>query len=142
MEENIVKQEGCYLSTLEHMQTFVGRWFYIYIDRGELTLTDESITFKSQKNAFVIPLSSISNIDSGIYPRTAKPFPLKYIKITYSDEGESHALMLTPCKSGFSSVWKTNKSVENWLSVLDGVLKVELSRQPSACPARDVQIRL
>ncbi|QYK01203.1 hypothetical protein [Shewanella psychrotolerans] len=118
MEENLVKQEGCYLSTLEHMQSFIGRWFYIYTDRGVLTLTSASLTFKSDKQVYAIPLDAISNIDLGNYPRTAKPFPLKYIKVTYSEGGENHTVILTPNKSWVSSVWKTNKAVDDWLSLL------------------------
>jgi hypothetical protein len=119
MEEITVQQDSCYLSTSEHMRSFIGRWLYIYTDKGSLKLTSKSVTFISKKDLCEIPLNSITDISSGYYPRTAKPLPLKYVEVTYIREGKKKAIIFTPCNSWASSVWKNNKLVENWILLLN-----------------------
>ena len=73
-EPALKSQELCYLSTPEHNRSFVGKFIYIYTDKGTLTLTKSALQFeKSSGLVMVIPLASIGNIEIGEYSRWAKP---------------------------------------------------------------------
>ena len=48
-----IKHSVCYLSTPEHVRSFIGRFFYIYTDKGELALGEDSITFAGKRRLAV-----------------------------------------------------------------------------------------
>mgnify|MGYP001589886510 CR=1 FL=1 len=119
MVEAIRTQECCYLSTPKHLRSFIGRFIYIYTAKGNLRLTSESLIFTSTKTSFEIPVNSITDIRSGHYSRIAKPIRLDYIAVKYSHEGRDETILLTPTQSWATPVWKTNKLVVSWISLLD-----------------------
>ena len=119
MVQTIRAENCCYLSAPEHLRTFIGWFVYIYTAKGRLDLTSESLTFTSKKTSFGIPLGSIVDLRCGHYPRKAKPFRLDYIAVTYRQDGSEETILLTPARSGWAPVWRTNKLVASWMSTLD-----------------------
>lgn len=112
-----VKRSACYLSTPEHLRSFVGRFIYIYADKGELALTDHDLTFVGKDGLpLVIALKSIAEIRLGHYSRWAKPLRLDYLAVRCGNE---QVILLTPTTSWATPVWHTNKIVAEWKSVLE-----------------------
>ena len=122
MAKTISTQDCCYLSTPRHVRSFVGQLIYIYTAKGRLLLTSELLTFTSKKTSFEIPLNSITDISTGHYSRIAKPIRLDYMAVKYSHEGKDETILLTPTESWLTPVWKTNKLVADWISLLDETL--------------------
>ncbi len=120
MVATIATEECCYLSTPEHLRSFLGRVLYIYTAKGNLCLTPESLSFISTKGWFLrIPLNSIEAISSKYYPRLVKPIPLYYIEVRYRQADKaSQTVLLTPTRSWVTPVWKTNQIVTGWASLL------------------------
>jgi len=119
MAKTISTQECCFLSTPKHVRSFVGLFINIYTAKGSLSLTSELLIFTSTKTSFEIPLNSITDISTGHYSRIAKPMRLDYMAVKYSHEGRDETILLTPTKSWATPVWKTNKLVADWISLLD-----------------------
>ncbi len=122
MAETIRTQECCYLSTPKHIRSFVGRFIYIYTDKGKLQLASVSLIFTGTKTSFDIPLDSITGISSGHYLRTAKPVRLDYIAVTHNHAGKEETVLLTPTKSWITPVWKTNEMVTRWIDLLNNTI--------------------
>ena len=118
MSETIREEGCCYLSTPKHVRSFVGRFFYIYTDKGSLRLTSESLVFTSSKNSIEIPLGLVTDVGTGHYSRIAKPIRLDSMAVTSSREGADETILLTPTDSWATPVWKTNKVVATWVSLL------------------------
>jgi len=119
MSETIREQKCCYLSTPEHIRSFKGIMLYIYTDKGELSLSSESLVFTSKKTSIEIPVDLITEINSGHYSRIAKPIRLDYIAVTHHLKGIEETILLTPTQSWATPVWKTNKLVESWKASLE-----------------------
>ncbi len=122
MNERNRTQKCCYLSTPEHIRSFIGRVLYIYTAKGELQLTAKSLIFTSKKTSIEIPVDSITTINSGSYSRFAKPIRLDYIAVTYSHEGKVKTILLTPTQSWATPVWNTNKQVASWIETLNKIV--------------------
>ena len=118
MTQTIREQECCYLSTPEHVRSFVGRWIWIYTGKGSLCLRSESLVFTGAKTSLEIPVASINDIGSGHYSRIAKPARLDYMSVTYSREGVDETVLFTPTHSWATPVWKTNALVKDWMASL------------------------
>ena len=101
MAKTISTQDCCYLSTPRHVRRI----------------------FTSKKTSFEIPLNSITDISTGHYSRIAKPIRLDYIAVKYSHEGKDETILLTPTESWLTPVWKTNKLVADWISLLDETVR-------------------
>jgi len=115
----LLKQSMCYRSTPEHVQSFIGRFIYIYSDKGELTLTDTTLEFVGKNGLQVeIGLDSIVDVSVGRYSRWAKPYGLDYIAVRYQNDGTERTALLTPTQSWATSTWETNKIVAEWVTAL------------------------
>jgi len=118
MAQDIRTQKCCYLSTPEHVRSFIGRFFYTATAMGELRLTSESLVFTGKKISFEIPLSAITEISTGHYARTAKPYRLDYITVKYDKNGKSETVLLTPTIYWGSTAIETNEIVASWINSL------------------------
>src|SRR5580698_6360632 len=59
-------QPCCYLSTPEHVRSFVGTFFYIYTDKGDLALTEDCLRFTGKHQIPIeIALKTITDINVG-----------------------------------------------------------------------------
>lgn len=118
------KRSACYLSTPEHIRSFVGRFLYIYTDEGELTLAQDAIAFAGKRGSpLVIPLDSIVDIRLGHYSRWAKPLLLDYLALQYRRQGTEETILLTPTFSWATPVWRTNQLVAEWKQALEAALR-------------------
>ncbi len=118
-ETSLRTEACCYLSTPEHVRSFVGRFLYIYTDKGELRLTREQLTFRGPSGGVLdIPLEAITQLAIGHYSRWAKPFRLDYLAVTYRDASAPRTLLFTPTQSWTTPVWKTNQVVAEWAELL------------------------
>ena len=121
-EATSLKRSACYLSTPEHVRSFVGRFIYIYTDKGEVSLTGTGIEFVGKSGLpVVIPLDSIVGISIGHYSRWAKPIRLDYIAVRHRHGDAERTTLLTPTRSWATPTWETNKLVTEWVSALQAV---------------------
>ena len=117
------KVSKCCLSTPEHLRSLRGRCLYLFKAKGELRLDDETLSFHSSWPAIVIPLSSIRKIGQGDFPYSAKPLPLEYIAVTYTEHGVERTVLLAPFAGAFLPT-TANENVEQWLSALQEAVQV------------------
>jgi hypothetical protein len=118
-EKAAMKKSVCYLSTPEHVRSFVGKFIYIYTDKGELTLTDTALRFVGKSGLPAdIPFDSITHVSRGHYAFWAKPFGLEYIAVRHRDGETEQTALLTPTRSWATPTWKTNEIVAEWTSAL------------------------
>lgn len=118
--ESCLKRSPCYLSTPEHVRSFIGRFIYIYTDKGELSLNDSSLEFVGKTGVPVtIALSSILDASVGEYSRWAKPTGLDHIAVRYLDGKTERVVLLTPMRSPWVPTWETNKIVAEWADALE-----------------------
>jgi hypothetical protein len=116
MVEEIRHSQNCYLSTPAHVRSFIGRFVYIYTDKGRLELTDNRLRFRGRKvKELEIPIESISDLGVGHYSHLAKPIRLDYVAVTFQDDDEPKTLYFTPTYSWWTPVWHTNLVVNDWL---------------------------
>lgn len=114
-----LKRSFCYLSTPEHVCSFVGRFLYIYTDRGELHLSETALRFVGKSGVpMEIALDSIADIGVGQYSRWAKPIRLDYIAVRHRHGGEERTVLLTPTPSWLLPTWRTNTVVAEWVEAL------------------------
>jgi hypothetical protein len=114
------KRSACYLSTPEHIRTFVGQFIYIYTDKGDLELTDSMLRFVNKGGLSLdIPLSSIVEARIDSYPRWAKPIRLDYISVRYRHDDTERTTLFTPTVWWMTPVWETNKLVADWMAALE-----------------------
>ena len=119
---SLPKVSLCYLSTPEHLRTFWGRFMYIYKGKGELRLDRQTLSFHSWP-AVTIPLASVRKLALGDYPLSAKPWPIHYMAVTFTEGGVSRTLLFTPVRSWLMSPWEANKVVSDWLSALQEAIR-------------------
>ncbi len=109
----------CYLSTPEHLRSFVGQFVYLYTNTGELCLTENTLQFVSNNGLTLeIDLDLIENLSVGSYSRLMKPLRLDYIAIRYLHRDVERTTLLTPTRSWLTPVWETNKIVAEWMACL------------------------
>jgi hypothetical protein len=114
-----LRRSACYLSTPEHVRSFLGCFIYIYTDKGELCMTTTTLRFVGKRGQpMEIPLDTITDISVGHYSRWAKPFRLDYIAVRHRIGGTERTTLFTPTRSWSTSVWATNKIVADWLDTL------------------------
>jgi serine/threonine protein kinase len=114
----------CYISTPEHLNTFIGQCIYIYTGKGELMLDAESLTFVSNWQSTIIPLSDIRELNIGHYSRLAKPIRLDYLAVTFEQAGQHRTLFFTPMiRGGISLSSEVNPRVADcWQAVREAVI--------------------
>ena len=117
-EPALLKVSSCYYSTPEHVQSFIGRFIYIYCGKGELRLDEEKLTFASEHFSTVIPLCAIQTLRVGTYSRLAKPLGLDYLFVEYKANDQIQRILLTPALSPFTPTWATNERVAEWLMAI------------------------
>jgi hypothetical protein len=112
-------QKLCYLSTPAHARSFVGRFIWIYTDKGQLELTDDCLRFLGKREGQLdIPLESIADLSIGHYSQWAKPIKLDYMAVTYRNGLSQRTLLFTPTLSWIMPTWKTNKIVAKWAHIV------------------------
>ena len=140
-ETTMRTQACCYLSTPEHVRSFVGTFFYIYTDKGELTLWKDYLRFTGKNQIPIeIAIKAITDISIGHYSRIAKPMRLDYMAVTYHQNGTERTLLFTPTRSWVTPVWETNKIVNEWVEVLQQ--SAENDREKARSSGSGVSARL
>jgi len=97
--DSLPKVSLCYVSTPEHLRTFLGRLLYNFQAKGELRLDRETLSFDSGWSVVKIPLSSICALAAGCYPVSFIKMlimPGNYIAVTFTEHGASRTLLFTP----------------------------------------------
>jgi hypothetical protein len=139
--EGTRSQACCYVSTPEHLRSFVGRFLWIYTAKGRLDLNPDTLVCEVSNLSCEIPVRSIRRVELGQYSRWAKPIKLKYLALTYASHGREKTVLLTPTHSWATPVWKTNAVVERWAEWLREVAKSSLAAgspntEPGPAPDR------
>jgi serine/threonine protein kinase/Flp pilus assembly protein TadD len=132
----------CYISTPEYLRSFRGRFLWIYQGKGELRLDSQSLSFHSDWPAVVIPLSAIRKIAQGDYPYSAKPAPIHFIEVTFTERGVERTLLFTPVLREVAFPQEANKVVAEWLSALLEAVQVRTGRRLSVGESQVAQDKL
>ena len=129
MLEEVRHSQNSYLSTPAHVRSFIGRFLYIYIDKGRIELTDNHLRFRGRKTKDLdIPIDSITHIGVGQYSRLAKPIRLDYLAVTFQGEDASETLYFTPTHGWWTPVWHTNLIVADWAEFVSDVWRQKIGQ--------------
>jgi hypothetical protein len=119
MVEEVRHSQNCYLSTPEHLRSFIGQFVYIYTDKGRIELTGTRLRFHGRKlKELESPIESIADISVGPYSRWSKPVRLDYVAVTFRDGDGPKTLYLTPTNFWWTPVWHTNSIVADWAELV------------------------
>ena len=129
----------CYITTPEHLRSLWGRLIYIYKGKGELRLDAETLSFHSTWPTVTIPLASIQKLAMGDYPVSAKPVPLHYLSVTFTEGSASRTLLFTPVWTAVMNPWEANQIAEEWLSVLRDAIQARTGRMLPVDKSEEVQ---
>jgi len=119
-----------YVSSQEHLQTFYGKYVYIYQGSGDLTLDQRAITLSQAEGTQTIPLTSIRRVELGYFPWTAKPTGLLFIRVVHSQLGQEEEILLTPSDNPYAWSWTTNQMVVQWYRDLCDRCGIEAKAPP------------
>ena len=120
----------CYVSTPEHVRSFVGRFIYIYQGKGELRLNSTSLQFTRKWQSVTIPLAAITELSLGHYAPAAKPAKLSFVRVTFNEHGRSRTLLFTPCDSALALAWDTNRVVQEWHDAIQAAVRAGTGLTP------------
>jgi serine/threonine protein kinase len=123
-----------YVSSLQHLRSFYGTFWYIYEGKGRLQLDAGELTYSDHKDSLCIPLHAIREIRIGQYSRFAKPLGLDYISVTYTDGEIIRTRLFTPCTSPFAPTWKTNRLVAEWFYAIQAAIRKAQAGMEAATP--------
>jgi len=128
-----------YISSLQHLRSFYGTFWYIYEGKGSLQLDASELTYADHKDSLCIPLCTIREIRIGQYSRFAKPLGLDYISITYADGKIIRTRLFTPCTSPFAATWNTNRLVAEWFYAIQAAIRKVQADNIAATPPSSVR---
>lgn len=128
-----LKRARCYISTPEHVRTLLGK-FNLYTSCGDLRLEADRLVWKRRDQSIVIPLTAISGLTVGEFPRLTKPGGLNFISVTWQDGATKRRLLLVPHEGPFRPTWDTNEVVEEWFASIESAVKARTGRLPASSP--------
>jgi hypothetical protein len=103
----------CYVTTREKLSTFEGQIF-LYRNKAEMILDEKQLIFTEARKSTVIPLTAIQNLGLGEFPAAVNPAGLKYIHVTYLEQGVAKSLIFAPCESLIGAPATFNQHVTEW----------------------------
>lgn len=130
------RRAPCYISTPEHVSSFVGSFVYIYTGKGELVLDSENLTFFGDWTSVAIPLRQIKELRRGNYSRFAKPLRLDYLAVTYEDRGAEKTLLFTMAHGPISLPPTANLKTFEWFRAVREAVITRTGKPPRG-PADD-----
>jgi serine/threonine protein kinase len=126
----------CYVSTPEHVRSFVGRFLYIYQGKGELRLNATSLQFTRKWQSVTIPLGAITGLGLGHYAPEAKPAKLYFVQVSFTEHGRNRTLLFTPCESALAPAWDTNRIVQDWHDAIQAAVRARTGLTPPTAEGR------
>mgnify|MGYP000042662753 CR=1 FL=1 len=98
---------------------------WMFQSNGLLCLTKDHLEYESSRISFRVALSDIVDIGVDHHPRWLKPYPLRFIKLTFAEReyGTVDTFYLTPYVVQTDTVWDINKSVAEWYNELTKALQ-------------------
>ncbi len=135
----ILKGQGCLLIRPETMATFDGQLF-AYQNRGQLLLDEERLTFTKDGFPAVIPLSAITDLSIGKYPRTMNPAGINLISLNYTDGTTDMRVYLSPMDGWLGFPAQRNRDVTDWHSAIREAVVAVTGKPPGETPADQLGI--
>jgi hypothetical protein len=120
----IMLSSPCWVSTPDYHKS-VSYWLiWLYESRGLLCLTSEHLEYESTRLAFRVSLKDIVDISVERHPLWMKPYPLRYIKLSFRepDFGSIVTMYLSPYTMQTDTVFDINKTVQEWYTNLTKTL--------------------
>jgi len=125
---DVMLSTPAWVSTPEYHKS-INYWLvWLFQSRGLLCLTSEHLEYESTRLSFRVDLKDIVDISLDRHPLWIKPYPLKYIKISFKDSDYDHiyCMHVSPYTMQTDTVLDINKSVQDWYMKLTRALqKVE-----------------
>ncbi len=135
----ILKGQGCILLRPETMATFDGQLF-AYQNRGQLLLDEERLTFTKDGFPMVIPLSAITDLSIGKYPRSMNPAGINLISLNYTDGTTDKRVHLSPMDGWLGFPAQRNRDVADWHSAIREAVVAATGKPPGETPADQLGI--
>ena len=135
----ILKGQGCILIRPETMATFDGQLF-AYQNRGQLLLDEERLTFTKDGFPTVIPLSAITDLSIGKYPRSMNPAGINLISLNYTDGTTDKRVYLSPMDGWLGFLAQRNRDVADWHSAIREAVVAATGKPPGETPADQLGI--
>lgn len=98
---------------------------WMFESSGLLCLTKDHLEYESTRLSFRVDLKDIVDIGVDHHPRWMKPYPLRFIKITFHerDFNTVSTFYVTPFTVHTDTVWDINKNVAEWYNDLTKALQ-------------------
>jgi hypothetical protein len=98
---------------------------WMFESTGLLCLTKDHLEYESTRLSFRVDLKDIVDIGVDHHPRWMKPYPLRFIKITFNerDFNTVSTFNVTPFMVHTDTVWDINKNVAEWYNDLTKALQ-------------------
>lgn len=112
----LVQSTSCWVSTPEYHKSANYWLVWMYQSRGLLCLSREHLEYESSRISFRVELKDIIDISIARHPLWMKPYPLRYITITFRepDFGAISTMYVTPYTMQTDTVIDINNSVQEW----------------------------
>lgn len=109
-----IKATSCWVSTPQYHMSFRYYFWWLYENKGTVSLTSSHFQLESQKYSFAVPIDKVIDISIAKHPWWIKPFPLRYISITFVQNGFEHTFFVSPGYLATDTVFDVNKYVAEW----------------------------
>lgn len=109
----------CFVSTPQYHRNWRYFWFWLFESKGTLYLTDEFFEYCGTKISLRVRLNDITSIEKGQHPLWLKPIPLKFLCITFMEDGMRHRFYFSPASGICDTVWDINAKVTEWEAKLN-----------------------
>lgn len=119
----------CYITTPEHLRTFIGHYVYVYTGRGTLTLDSRGLRFGHASQGFEILWEAIRRIQLGYFPAISKP-GLAYIAVMANVGGTMTKKLLVPHETPWAPTIWTTTIVKEWLEAIRKAVLARTGRDP------------
>lgn len=114
-----------WVSRPQYHKTFNYFAVWMFESSGLLCLTKDHLEYESNRLSFRVDLKDIVDIGVEHHPRWMKPYPLRFIKITFNehDFNTVSTFNVTPFTVHTDTVWDINKDVAQWYNDLTKALQ-------------------
>lgn len=109
-----------WVSRPQYHKTFNYFAVWMFESSGLLCLTKDHLEYESTRMSFRVDLKDIVDIGVEHHPRWLKPYPLRFIKITFNerDFNTVSTFNVTPFTMHTDTVWDINRDVADWYNKL------------------------
>ena len=137
-----IKATSCWINTPEYQKTFRYFFWWLFEHKGTISLNSTHFNLESPKHSFSVPLDKITDISLSRHPLWVKPYPTRYISVTFVEKGFEHTFYLTPIFLQCDTIFDVNKNVSEWQGFLAQARADYKQMQQKAIECREISLLL